>query len=145
MARIGRLDVGFSTKDQDLWDCINQFPERDRSYWLKYYAMLGIGSASKGNSSVSLVPTRGIKTESNNPPRRRNNKNTEVEVPQVVQSNSEINSSTDSEEASPIKPIKAKIEKKSVDPAEIRRRAMENFLAPDEDVLKALALEKEKS
>lgn len=137
MARIGRLDVGFSLKDQDLWVFLNQFNERDRSYWLKYYALLGISAASNGKTPVLPIIQSSIPAEPTNRQPRRKKKETEFIIPHTL-ADSNADTESKSEDVPILKPIEVTIQKKKVDPMELRRRVMENFLTPDQDLLKAL-------
>lgn len=150
MARIGRLDLGFSTKDQDLWDFLESLPEKsDRAYWLKYYARLGLVTSGKISSNLEIP---------NDQKKRRNTrKNTNSSVPANTDHDKQLSQQPHDKTEDLDKPKEEnrgddvlsirpapKIVRKpsSVDPVELRKRLMSGFIEPDEDLLKEINTDK---
>lgn len=141
MAQLGRLDVYFSTMgDQELWDFISQCRDRERGYWLKYYAKLGLKAAQNGLITAEIpVPELLNNTQSTNnktskcqapKKQRRKKETTNANQPEIPKSNPEETTSGALEGLS--------LEIRKVDPAEKRRQAMGNLLSADPRLLNVI-------
>ena len=139
MARLGRLDVYFSTRgDQELWDVISQNEEGDKGYWLKHYAKLGLLAAQSGFVPTG-IPASGKDTQtpqkkslkSSKPKEKRKTNPTPPKEP------TEENTSTELDNLS--------LSIKKLDPAEKRKQAMANLISADPRLISALDDEKEDS